>query len=263
MPPVPAVNPFEVFYQDPLYLELKNHIYSYRRRRDAIRRFLKKRPEGLLLETGSGISPIDDDFRNTVFSDISHEAMRYMARERRAARTVVTDASALAVRSGSVSTLVCSEVLEHIEKDSLAMQEMARVLGPGGMLILTVPAHARFYTMDDRFVGHKRRYGIRDLAEQLGRLGFSDFEFSAVTGFLDKLAALLAVAVFRVLTKISSGSPMRTGPARHGFLRLVLPVYVAANRFYAGLVKLEARLMPVGLCNVILIACKKKQKGTE
>ncbi len=39
--------------------------------------------------------------------------------------------------------VVCSEVLEHLEKDSDAVGELYRVLKPKGMLLVTVP-HARF-----------------------------------------------------------------------------------------------------------------------
>ena len=39
----------------------------------------------------------------------------------------------------SFDTVLCSEVLEHIERDEEALKEIARVLQPGGALVITVP----------------------------------------------------------------------------------------------------------------------------
>lgn len=39
----------------------------------------------------------------------------------------------------SINTVICSEVLEHLEEDEAAAKEMTRVLNPGGKLILTLP----------------------------------------------------------------------------------------------------------------------------
>lgn len=41
--------------------------------------------------------------------------------------------------SGTFDMVICSHVLEHIERDDLAIAEMARVLRPGGRLVVMVP----------------------------------------------------------------------------------------------------------------------------
>lgn len=45
----------------------------------------------------------------------------------------------LALESGQFDTILCSDVLEHIATPQLLVGEMARMLKPGGKLILTVP----------------------------------------------------------------------------------------------------------------------------
>lgn len=70
-------------------------------------------------------------------------------------------------------TVVCLNVLEHIEDDAFALEQMHAVLGRGGMLALLVPAHQLLYGEFDRAVGHFRRYEKRDLKEKLVRAGFS------------------------------------------------------------------------------------------
>src|SRR5688500_11085311 len=50
---------------------------------------------------------------------------------------VVTDAQRLAFRDGSFEVVLCTEVLEHIPEPQQAIDEMFRVLAPGGKLVLT------------------------------------------------------------------------------------------------------------------------------
>lgn len=49
------------------------------------------------------------------------------------------DASALPVATASVDAVVCLEVLEHLRRPRAALEEMARVLKPGGTLLLSMP----------------------------------------------------------------------------------------------------------------------------
>ncbi len=53
---------------------------------------------------------------------------------------------------------VCLNVLEHIEHDRDALQRMADVLTPGGILILLVAASPSLYGRIDELLGHHRRY---------------------------------------------------------------------------------------------------------
>lgn len=73
-------------------------------------------------------------------------------------------------------TVVCLNVLEHIEDDASALGEMHAVLRPGGKLALLVPAHRLLYGEFDRAVGHFRRYEKRELREKLERAGFEIHE---------------------------------------------------------------------------------------
>jgi SAM-dependent methyltransferase len=52
---------------------------------------------------------------------------------------IVGDIHALPMADNSVDAIICIAVLEHVENPVLAMQEMRRVLKPGGMLFLYVP----------------------------------------------------------------------------------------------------------------------------
>src|ERR1700736_4292424 len=59
---------------------------------------------------------------------------------------------------GSVDTVVCCNVIEHIEDDNRAVSNMANALVPGGHLLILVPALQQLYGDLDRLAGHHRRY---------------------------------------------------------------------------------------------------------
>ena len=60
-------------------------------------------------------------------------------------------------------TVLCINVLEHIENDLKAVRAMVSVLRPGGKLWLYVPACKWAFGMLDAQLGHFRRYSGRDL----------------------------------------------------------------------------------------------------
>ncbi|MBO0798430.1 MAG: class I SAM-dependent methyltransferase [Blastocatellia bacterium] len=81
-------------------------------------------------------------------------------------------AKALAELRKSFDTIVCLNVLEHIEDDSYALEQMNEVLIPGGKLALLVPAHRILYGEFDRALGHYRRYEKSELTGKLKGAGF-------------------------------------------------------------------------------------------
>lgn len=70
-----------------------------------------------------------------------------------------------------IDTVFSLNVFEHIEDHEMALANAARVLRPGGHLILVVPAHMALYGAIDQAIGHYRRYDKRMMAglfEQAG-----------------------------------------------------------------------------------------------
>ncbi len=68
-------------------------------------------------------------------------------------------------------TVVCVNVLEHIEDDARALRCMASVLRPGGRILLYIPACQWAYGALDEHLGHYRRYSrcrIKALAHSVG-----------------------------------------------------------------------------------------------
>jgi SAM-dependent methyltransferase len=69
------------------------------------------------------------------------------------------------------SVLLC-DVIEHVADDRELLSEGYKALKPGGVIIVTVPAHPSLWTPIDDLSRHKRRYTHRGLARVMQDAGF-------------------------------------------------------------------------------------------
>jgi SAM-dependent methyltransferase len=126
--------------------------------------------ERAIVELGSGLRPrlpLDA----AVFVDVSETACTKLAR--RGARAVCGSAATLPFRTSTLGAVHAYDLLEHLEDDVAAVGELARVLAPGGHLVLSTPLHEGRWQTFDRVVGHARRYDPVALVALLGRHGFA------------------------------------------------------------------------------------------
>ena len=71
-----------------------------------------------------------------------------------------------------LDTVVCLNVLEHVQEDEQALRSLYDLLEPGGRLVLLVPALQALYGSLDRALEHHRRYSREELLTKLGAAGF-------------------------------------------------------------------------------------------
>src|SRR5215472_14563493 len=97
-----------------------------------------------------------------------------------AARVVPGDATCLPFADGTFDKVIAAEVLEHLPADQAAMNEIARVLRPGGMAAVTVPAwmpERVCWRLSDDYHnnegGHIRIFTRRELVTKLTRSGLT------------------------------------------------------------------------------------------
>lgn len=64
------------------------------------------------------------------------------------------------------------DVLEHLQKDVIALRQVYEILKPGGKLFITVPAHQWLWCRDDAIASHKRRYSKKSLLHTVEASGF-------------------------------------------------------------------------------------------
>jgi 2-polyprenyl-3-methyl-5-hydroxy-6-metoxy-1,4-benzoquinol methylase len=115
------------------------------------------------------------------------------------------------------------DVLEHIENDTEVLAQIRGALEPGGVLVLTVPAHPSLFGPSDVAAHHKRRYTRRELREKLLEAGF---EVRLLSHFMMPLAPVLFVLekARRLFSPAASGSTSGKGrfavvPLLNGLLR--------------------------------------------
>jgi SAM-dependent methyltransferase len=134
-----------------------------------------------ILEVGCAIGNLTRFFldREWVTSlDISEEYCSYMRRKFRDCKNlevICCDGASremLNLRPRNFDTVVCLNVLEHIEADQIALRNMFEVLIPGGRLVLLVPAFQALYGSMDAADHHFRRYEKKELCNKLQQAGF-------------------------------------------------------------------------------------------
>jgi len=73
--------------------------------------------------------------------------------------------------TGQFDTVICLNVLEHVEDPVAALQRMREALRPGGRLVLYVPVGPWLYSSLDEALGHRCRYSAESLKSELEIVG--------------------------------------------------------------------------------------------
>jgi len=96
----------------------------------------------------------------------------------------ISDASQVdALGEGICDTVVCLNVLEHIEDDRTALAHMHKLLKPGGRLILLVPQYQWLFGTYDKAAGHYRRYSRKVVVTRLQQAGYGSLRFKTLNFF--------------------------------------------------------------------------------
>ena len=127
------------------------------------------------------------------------------------------------------------DVLEHIDDDTGTLRHIFSILEPGGVLVLTVPAHPFLFDEMDELAHHRRRYRGSDLGHKLRAAGF---EVRRLTHFMAPLVPL--VAVRWLVRAVSRGR--RSAERR----RMELRVVPGLNRLMRAVLALERPLVRAG-----------------
>lgn len=131
------------------------------RERFLLELFLSAAPGRRVLNIGAGQGSfsrlLEDRGFDVVSTDVSQAACDVLAQRVRGP-VVRADVLALSFADSSFDSVVLGEVIEHIDDDAGALKESWRVLRPGGIAALSVPAHPTWFGPSDEWAGHVRRY---------------------------------------------------------------------------------------------------------
>lgn len=148
--------------------------------------------------------------------DISLDAMRYC--RRRGFPNVVTGSGmALPFADASFDVVCLFDAIEHIPDDRKVLEEVHRVLKPGGVVFLSVPAYQFLYSQNDRLVHHQRRYTKGRMTKLLREARFTPRKATYFNTFLFPLI-LPAVLMVKLKEKLV-GLPRHQTNLSHEFHR--------------------------------------------
>lgn len=230
-----------------LHAMLRNdeHHWWYRGRRRVLAAVLDRcaLPVGArLLDAGCGSGRTLDDLARigrVSGIDLSPDAVA-AARGRGHSDVHVAPVEHLPFADASFDAVTCLDVIEHTPDDVASLTELRRVTRPGGVAILTVPAHPSLWSHHDVVNQHYRRYRAGDLRAAARAAGW---ELHSDTFF--NSALLAPAAAVRGLQRVRPGgeprrSDLEITPAR---LDRVLELPLAAEAWAIR----SGRRIPFGL----------------
>jgi SAM-dependent methyltransferase len=91
----------------------------------------------------------------------------------------------------SFDVVLALDVFEHLDDDLSGLREAARIVKPGGLLLITVPALPSLWGGQDVVSEHRRRYTRHSLSHLFREAGLSNYRLQYFNTFLFPLAALV------------------------------------------------------------------------
>jgi len=136
------------FYERYWLAKPSGKLDDFSRKWPALRNLIPRDPGSVILDYGCGNGEIIQEMRvlnpraKYVGVDVSETALG-TAHQRLPGVLFhsIRDGGSVPLKSGAVDFLFCSEVVEHVYDTEATFREFARLLHPGGRLLLTTPYH--------------------------------------------------------------------------------------------------------------------------
>jgi SAM-dependent methyltransferase len=174
--------------------------------------------------------------------DVAMEALEFVRTRRPTTTPVRGGLTDLPLRDGSFDAAIAITVLYTVRDDTSAIDELRRVLRPGGVVLVVEPAFELLRRAHDRTVHGRRRYRRRPLAAAFEDAGFRVRRATYAYSFLAPPAAVLGLLERRRSTTEEHRSDLERGGLDRAFAMLA-----ARERHW-----LSTRDVPFGSSVVIL-----------
>lgn len=203
--------------------ELEDHYWWFVSRRSMALAWLEEFcPDGKVLDIGCGTGALLQTLqskREASGVDFSPLALEF-CHTRGLTNLFEADAQELPLPDASFQAVVTLDTLEHVPDDVKAMNEICRVLEPGGIVIINVPAFQWLWGPHDVALHHFRRYTPGMLKKRLEGAGFKVLRLSCGVFFLFPI-----VVAIRLVEKMNRRKPEVRLPSVSPWLnRLLLKV---------------------------------------
>jgi len=145
---------------------------------------------------------------------------------------LVGDLNKLPLKTNSVGLIIAMDIFEHLQEDVVGICESYRVLGEGGLLIVTVPAFKFLWGIQDEVTGHRRRYSRKEIVKKLREAGFDILKSSYFNFFLF-FPILFARCIIRLFGfKIKSENEVNF-PLINFFLKVIFSLELYVLKYFS------------------------------
>ena len=182
-----------------------------------------------ILDVGTGVGEylsLIKQFGNVYAVDVDQHALDLIPQDLVIEKRLA-DACNLPYEEKNFDVVVAFDVLEHVKNDQNMVDEMLRVLKPGGYFVFTVPAFNALFSEHDRVLKHFRRYNKGQVDKLFGSFTKVDLGYWFFLLFFP-------AALKRILTKRS-----RTKNSLERIPKIL-------NKTFTHLLSLENWLIEVG-----------------
>ncbi len=232
--------------------EIEDDHWWYRGRRRVIEEELRalRLPDSIeILDAGcgSGRNMVDLARFGTVTGLELADASVAKARSRGVGDVVQASLEATPFEADRFDLAVSFDVIEHLDNDREALRELRRVVRPGGLLLVTVPAYQWLWSEHDVINHHRRRYTRGTLSIAAGDAGWQTASTTHFNGIL-----LPAAVAHRAILRLRR--PGVDGTTAVSDLERTPP---RLNRLLERPLELEARVIGAGRripCGLSLMA---------
>ncbi len=94
------------------------------------------------------------------------------------------DVMRLPIKADSIDLILASDILEHLDEDTVGIREIYRTLKREGKVLFTVPAFRSLWGVQDIVGMHRRRYSKKELVRKIEGEGFKILRSSYFNFFL-------------------------------------------------------------------------------
>jgi SAM-dependent methyltransferase len=158
---------------------------------------------------------------------------------------VVGSVESIPLATASFDVVLALDVLEHLKDDDAGLRETLRLVKPGGLLLVTVPALPSLWGQQDIVNEHRRRYTRRTVTLLFAGAGLSGFWVSYFNTFLFPVVASVRLARRAMRLPHEARSDFEGG--RPGFLNDALALLFGGERHL-----IKHAPMPIGVSLIVV-----------
>ncbi len=217
-------------------------------RRKLVKFYLKNRDKNSsILDIGSGSGSNlrllrEMGFINYQGFDLSDLAKKF-CEEKGLGKVIVGDICKSSIADNSYDIILATDVLEHIEDEKKAIEEIRRILKPQGLAIITVPCFMSLWSDHDETLMHKRRYRIKEISAKI-----VNAEMKVVESYYFNFFLFIPIFLFRKISKIFGFKPKSETSINNQAINLLLKLLFSFDIFLARKIK-----FPFGVSAFLLV----------